>query len=121
MYINSRRIWQVTRIAQNFIPFSSVPIIYSLWPRDVFFATGIFFFLYFADNIYEEVYNEIKALGSGLDIECVGGGRINHNAAGKSINVYGYSQVCVVIIITLIIIIIIVAAAIIDKIIIIIP
>lgn len=29
----------------------------------------------------------------GLDTECVGGGRISHNAETKQIKVYGYSQV----------------------------
>ncbi|XP_043275106.1 14 kDa phosphohistidine phosphatase-like [Venturia canescens] len=43
-------------------------------------------------DIYDEIANEIKPLGPGLDTECVGGGRINHDATAKSINVYGYSQ-----------------------------
>ena len=33
----------------------------------------------------------VQALG--LDSECVGGGRIKHDAAAKKILVYGYSQV----------------------------
>lgn len=27
-----------------------------------------------------------------MDCECIGGGRINHDAANKKIHVYGYSQ-----------------------------
>jgi hypothetical protein len=34
---------------------------------------------------------EVQSLG--LDSECVGGGRIKHDAAVKKIHVYGYSQV----------------------------
>lgn len=47
-------------------------------------------FNYVAD-IYEEVSSSLKALG--LETECIGGGRINHNPDTKNIKVYGYSQV----------------------------
>ena len=43
-------------------------------------------------DIYEEVYAGVTPLG--LDVECVGGGRILHEPDEKKIFVYGYSQVC---------------------------
>ncbi|XP_044595357.1 14 kDa phosphohistidine phosphatase-like [Cotesia glomerata] len=47
----------------------------------------------FHADIYETIgEEEMKKCGPGLDTECVGGGRINHNAEGKTIKVYGYSQ-----------------------------
>jgi phosphohistidine phosphatase len=42
-------------------------------------------------NIYDKTVEAVQALG--LDSECVGGGRIKHDAAAKKILVYGYSQV----------------------------
>jgi len=42
-------------------------------------------------NIYDKTEEAVQALG--LDSECVGGGRIQHDAAAKKILVYGYSQV----------------------------
>jgi len=42
-------------------------------------------------NIYDKTEEAVQALG--LDSECVGGGRIKHDAAAKKILVYGYSQV----------------------------
>lgn len=42
------------------------------------------------NDIYEEVSESLNALG--LDTECLGGGRINHQSAQKKILVYGYSQ-----------------------------
>jgi hypothetical protein len=42
-------------------------------------------------NIYDKTLEAVEALG--LDSECVGGGRIKHDAAAKKILVYGYSQV----------------------------
>lgn len=42
-------------------------------------------------NIYDKTLEEVQSLG--LDSECVGGGRIKHDAAAKKIHVYGYSQV----------------------------
>jgi len=42
-------------------------------------------------NIYDKTEEAVQALG--LDSECVGGGRIQHDAAVKKILVYGYSQV----------------------------
>ncbi|KAF7996165.1 hypothetical protein HCN44_011496 [Aphidius gifuensis] len=50
-----------------------------------------FLFTFLAD-IYEEINKELKKYGPGLDTECVGGGRINHNSAKQAIKVYGYSQ-----------------------------
>jgi phosphohistidine phosphatase len=41
-------------------------------------------------NIYDKTEEAVQALG--LDSECVGGGRIKHDAAAKKILVYGYSQ-----------------------------
>ncbi|XP_023707966.1 14 kDa phosphohistidine phosphatase [Cryptotermes secundus] len=41
-------------------------------------------------NIYDKTMEEVQSLG--LDSECVGGGRIKHDAAAKKIHVYGYSQ-----------------------------
>ncbi|XP_057325956.1 14 kDa phosphohistidine phosphatase-like [Microplitis mediator] len=47
----------------------------------------------FHADIYETIgEDELKNYGAGLDTECVGGGRINHNAPAKTIKVYGYSQ-----------------------------
>lgn len=42
-------------------------------------------------NIYDKTMEAVQALG--LDSECVGGGRIKHDAAAKKILVYGFSQV----------------------------
>lgn len=42
-------------------------------------------------DIYEVTTPDIENLG--LECECVGGGRIKHNPAEKTIHVYGYSQV----------------------------
>lgn len=40
-----------------------------------------------------DIYDEFMSkLSKKLDSECVGGGRIKHNANEKKINVYGYSQ-----------------------------
>lgn len=44
---------------------------------------------YHAD-IYEETQEKIEKLG--FETECVGGGRIEHNADEKKLKVYGYSQ-----------------------------
>ncbi|XP_021933695.1 14 kDa phosphohistidine phosphatase-like isoform X3 [Zootermopsis nevadensis] len=41
-------------------------------------------------NIYDKTSEAVQALG--LDSECIGGGRIKHDAAAKKILVYGYSQ-----------------------------
>lgn len=41
-------------------------------------------------DIYDRASSSCRALG--LDTECVGGGRIEHNPAAKLIKVYGYSQ-----------------------------
>ena len=48
----------------------------------VFFSTA---------DIYEDLYERVKK--KGLDTECMGGGRILHEAEKKTITVYGYSQV----------------------------
>ena len=39
-------------------------------------------------DIYDDVYRRVSPLG--LDVECVGGGRIKHDASKKNILVYGY-------------------------------
>jgi len=44
-----------------------------------------------AADIYDDVFDSIKGLG--FDSECVGGGRIQHEADKKAIKVFGYSQV----------------------------
>ncbi|XP_055907565.1 sex-regulated protein janus-A-like [Eupeodes corollae] len=41
-------------------------------------------------DIYDRVSGSCKGLG--LDTECLGGGRIEHNPNAKLIKVYGYSQ-----------------------------
>jgi phosphohistidine phosphatase len=51
----------------------------------------LFFFVNkFKADIYEEVSSSLQGLG--LDTECLGGGRIEHDASEKRIKVYGYSQ-----------------------------
>ncbi|XP_076836502.1 14 kDa phosphohistidine phosphatase [Brachyhypopomus gauderio] len=45
---------------------------------------------YHAD-IYDKVSGELERAG-GVDCECVGGGRIKHDSAGKHIHIYGYSM-----------------------------
>lgn len=57
------------------------------------FNDKYFLFHFFKNvaDIYDEVSSSLKALG--LETECVGGGRINHNPQTKNIKVYGYSQV----------------------------
>ena len=44
----------------------------------------------FHADVYDKVAPEIEKLG--LDCECVGGGRILHEADNKTIEVFGYSQ-----------------------------
>uniref|UniRef100_A0A3B4U7A3 14 kDa phosphohistidine phosphatase n=1 Tax=Seriola dumerili TaxID=41447 RepID=A0A3B4U7A3_SERDU len=46
---------------------------------------------YHAD-IYDKVSEELEKDGH-LDCECIGGGRIKHDAQAKKIHVYGYSMV----------------------------
>ncbi|XP_037951433.1 sex-regulated protein janus-A-like [Teleopsis dalmanni] len=41
-------------------------------------------------DIYERVSSSLQGLG--LETECLGGGRIDHNPDAKKIKVYGYSQ-----------------------------
>lgn len=48
-------------------------------------------FSYVAD-IYDKVSGELERSGD-LDCECIGGGRIKHDAQEKKIHVYGYSMV----------------------------
>lgn len=45
----------------------------------------------FHADIYEKVAEELEKDGH-LDCECVGGGRIKHDAQAKKIHVYGYSM-----------------------------
>jgi len=44
----------------------------------------------FHADIYDEVAGGIEGLG--LDCECVGGGRIQHDSAQKTLHIYGYSM-----------------------------
>lgn len=41
---------------------------------------------------HADILEEVEAKLEPLDCECIGGGRINHNAAEKKLHVYGYSQ-----------------------------
>ena len=45
----------------------------------------------FPADIYDDLYDRVQK--KGLDTECMGGGRILHEAEKKTITVYGYSQV----------------------------
>lgn len=56
-----------------------------------FYSTYTIFYL-FSGDIYDEVTAKELAPKK-LDSECLGGGRIQHDAAEKKIKVYGYSQV----------------------------
>ena len=47
---------------------------------------------YLAADIYDKVSEELEK-GGHLDCECIGGGRIKHDAQAKKIHVYGYSMV----------------------------
>lgn len=47
---------------------------------------------YHAD-IFDELQQENENEQRKLELECLGGGRIEHDAERKSIRVYGYSQV----------------------------
>ncbi|KAF7217764.1 phosphohistidine phosphatase 1, partial [Nothobranchius furzeri] len=42
-------------------------------------------------DIYDKVSEELEK-GGHLDCECIGGGRIKHDAQAKKIHVYGYSM-----------------------------
>lgn len=42
-------------------------------------------------GIYDELDAQVE--GTGVSIECLGGGKIDHNPAEKSITVFGLSQV----------------------------
>lgn len=44
----------------------------------------------FHADVYDEVCPDIE--GKGLDCECVGGGRIEHDPVKKKLQIYGYSQ-----------------------------
>lgn len=41
---------------------------------------------------HADILEEVEAKLHPLDCECIGGGRINHDAAQKKLHVYGYSQ-----------------------------
>lgn len=45
-------------------------------------------------DIYDSVSERVEPLG--LDCQCLGGGRILTSAANKTIEVFGYSIVCIV-------------------------
>ncbi|XP_049768940.1 sex-regulated protein janus-A-like isoform X1 [Schistocerca cancellata] len=44
----------------------------------------------FHSDVYDETMDRVKGLG--VDTECTGGGRIQHDPSAKVIKVYGYSQ-----------------------------
>lgn len=44
-----------------------------------------------ADHIFEKVGPAMEALG--LDCECLGGGKVEHNSQEKTISVFGESTV----------------------------
>lgn len=46
--------------------------------------------IYWIDEIFEKVYMSLEPLG--IDCECIGGGRIEHNPNKKEIKIYGYSK-----------------------------
>jgi len=50
------------------------------------------YFIYVPADIFDEVDEQIKK-HAGLQADCVGGGRIEHDPDEKTIKVYGYSQV----------------------------
>lgn len=50
------------------------------------------FHFYVSADIFDEVDGQIKK-HTGLQANCVGGGRIEHDPDEKIIKVYGYSQV----------------------------
>ena len=45
----------------------------------------------FTADIYDDVVPEIE--NAGLDCECMGGGRIEHDSSKKKLSIYGHSQV----------------------------
>lgn len=49
------------------------------------------FYIFITGDIFDEVAPDIEE--AGLDCECLGGGRINHEAGKKKIEIFGYSQV----------------------------
>lgn len=55
--------------------------------RRKYYILVIFFVL---ADVYDEVCPDIE--GKGLDCECVGGGRIEHDPVKKKLQIYGYSQ-----------------------------
>lgn len=58
----------------------------------------IIIYIFNLADIYERASTSCQGLG--LDTECLGGGRIDHNPEAKRIKVYGYSQVYPVIKVT---------------------
>ncbi|CAI2318323.1 unnamed protein product [Caenorhabditis sp. 36 PRJEB53466] len=48
---------------------------------------------YYRCTFHDDILTETKeSAPAGLKLKCVGGGRIKHDAAGKDLLVYGYSQ-----------------------------
>lgn len=47
--------------------------------------------MFISADIFDEVTPDIE--DAGLDCECLGGGRIHHDASKKKIEIFGYSQV----------------------------
>jgi len=69
------------------LSFPSCTLMLSLW-----LFRSLSPFSTFAADIYDKVQEELEAVG--FDTECLGGGRILHDPSKRSIQVYGYSQVC---------------------------
>ncbi|KAL1230167.1 hypothetical protein TSPI_03930 [Trichinella spiralis] len=57
--------------------------------EDVVIDEGTFNKCEYHDDILQEVSPEI--IGKGMQVKCVGGGRINHDSVNRTLDVYGYS------------------------------
>ena len=51
-----------------------------------------FYIFLISDDIFDEAGEQVKPI-SGLQLKCLGGGRIEHDPDNKTIKVFGYSQV----------------------------
>lgn len=60
--------------------------------QDYIWQSSVWFFCISAD-VYDDVSPDIES--KGLDCECVGGGRIEHDPVKKKLQIYGYSQASV--------------------------
>lgn len=52
-------------------------------------------FIFFLFHTPADIYEDFESKHRGLDLECVGGGRIEHSPESKKILVYGYSMVSI--------------------------